>query len=110
VSGTPDLFLALEQGMAREFSAPHQRGSATSEAAAVAIEPRSGTLRRMVLDHLRQCGAHGATDDEMQQALEMNPSTQRPRRVELVDSGLVKETSRTRRTRSGRQAAVWVIA
>jgi hypothetical protein len=98
---TPDLFSAQP---------PHQRGSATSEAAAVAIEPRSGTLRRMVLEHLRACGAQGATDDEIQHALDMNPSTQRPRRIELVNSGLVKETSRTRRTRSGRMATVWVIA
>jgi transcription initiation factor IIE alpha subunit len=76
--------------------------------AAVAIEPNAGTLLRQVLSLLRWRKAYGATDEEMQDHLKMNPSTQRPRRVELVNRKLVVDSGRTRLTRSGRKATVWV--
>ena len=53
---------------------------------------------------------YGATDEEMQTATGMNPSTQRPRRCELVEMGKVMPSYLTRRTKSGRKAVVWVIA
>ena len=37
----------------------------------------------------------------------MNPSTQRPRRVELVRANLVFATTEKRKTKSGRSATVW---
>jgi hypothetical protein len=42
----------------------------------------------------------------MQLALGMNPSTQRPRRIELERRGLVVKDG-TRKTSSGRMAVVW---
>jgi DNA-binding IclR family transcriptional regulator len=51
----------------------------------------------------------GLTDEEMQTRLGMNPSTQRPRRIELARRGLVVEGG-TRRTASGRMATVWRVA
>ena len=66
------------------------------------------TLRRRVLAHLLACGARGATDQEIQDALSMDPSTERPRRVELVDDGLVRPAAAVRPTRSGRAAQVWI--
>ena len=95
-----DLFNRIEP--------PAQRHSRTSIAAAEQIEPRSETLRRAVLDYLRQCGENGATDEQMQESLAMNPSTQRPRRIELVELGLVRDSGRTGLTRSGRKAVLWV--
>jgi hypothetical protein len=89
------------------FDPPAQRHSATSRAAAREIGATAGTLRARVLGHLIECGRLGATDEEMQTALDMNPSTQRPRRIELVAAGLVYDTTATRATRSGRRAAVW---
>lgn len=89
---------------------PRQQHSPTSTEAAEAIEPRADTLRAQVLDYLRMCNVNGATDEEMQLALGMNPSTQRPRRVELVNAGLVVDSGRTRPTASGRAAVVWVVA
>ncbi len=83
--------------------------SGTSEAAADAIEPKAGTLRAEVLAAIRAAN-DGLTDHEMQSALAMNPSTQRPRRVELVEHGLVVDSGRTRCTPSGRQAVVWIVA
>jgi hypothetical protein len=88
--------------------APFQAHSTTSIAAAGRIGKHLGPLRLAVLEFLRGAGAHGATDDEMQVALGMNPSTQRPRRIELAAMGLVTESGARRKTRSGRQAAVWV--
>jgi hypothetical protein len=65
-------------------------------------------MQRRVLDLLRE-NAAGMTDEEQQAALAMNPSTQRPRRIELVRRGLVVEAG-TRKTSSGRMAAVWRCA
>lgn len=91
-----------------DFDVPYQRHSETSRAAAEAIEPDISTLRGQVLAFIRACGAEGATDDEVQVALNMNPSTQRPRRIELWGMGLVSRTDRTRPTRSRREAHVWI--
>ena len=83
--------------------------SETSRAAAEEIRPDTGTLRAKVYHHLVSCGVRGATDDEMQTALDMNPSTQRPRRVELHRAGLVVDSGETRLTRSCRRAVVWRV-
>ena len=87
---------------------PAQRDSHTSMAAAEAIEPKTATLRRAYLNWLRSQGEVGGTDEEAQDALAMGGSTQRPRRVECVQGGLVRDSGRTRKTRSGREAVVWV--
>lgn len=89
---------------------PAQRGSPTSQAAAALIEPTAGTLRAQVLAFLRSECERGATDEEMQIALTMNPSTQRPRRIELEKTGLVLRTAQTRKTTSGRDAVVFIAA
>ena len=83
-------------------------GSETSQRAAEELEGRaSKTLRARVYRFLLSCH-NGATDEEVQYALDMNPSSQRPRRVELVEAGLVRDAGRTRLTRAGRKAVVWV--
>ena len=90
-----------------DWLAPYQRNSVTSLEASLSIEPKAGTLRARVLTFLRDRGAWGATDQEMQSALNMDPSTQRPRRIELAHAGLIVESG-TRETRAGRQAVVWI--
>lgn len=88
--------------------APHVATSATSRAAAASLEPSAmSDAHRLILDLLRNRPA-GLTDEEMQRTLAMNPSTQRPRRVELVRRGLVVEDG-TRPTASGRKASVWKV-
>jgi hypothetical protein len=90
--------------------APAVRGSVTSAQAADSLGPATlNALQSKVLRFLETCGAFGATDEEMQLALGMNPSTQRPRRNELARRGLVVEAG-TRRTASGRMATVWRVA
>ena len=90
--------------------APAVRGSATSAAAADSLGPKTlNAMQVRVLRFLQTCGAFGATDEEMQLALRMNPSTQRPRRGELARRGFVVACG-TRRTASGRVARVWRVA
>ena len=101
----PSLFDVVE----REKLPPHQRHSVTSKCAAVAIASDSATLRESVRRHLVWCGITGATDEEIQNALGMNPSTQRPRRIELVKRGVVVDSGTTRKTTSGRSATVWIV-
>jgi hypothetical protein len=86
--------------------APSARGSATSAAAADSLGPATlNALQRRVLE-LLQATPDGLTDEEMQARLGMNPSTQRPRRIELARRGLIV-TGGTRKTASGRNADVW---
>jgi hypothetical protein len=99
---------------AAELRASHKpalavESSPTSRAAAAKIEPRRNNLQAIVYAYIAACSA-GATDEEIQEGTGMNPSTQRPRRNELVEQGLIVDSGRTRPTRSGRAAVVWVKA
>ena len=87
---------------------PHQMHSPTSRAAAEAIMPSEGSLEEAVYDCIVQAGEHGMTDAEVQTRLGLDGSTQRPRRVRLVEKGLVKDSGETRKTKTGRHAVVWV--
>jgi hypothetical protein len=89
-------------------TAPHQRHSDTSAAAAEAIGPKVPSLRAQLLGWLRERGEYGATDEEIQTALWMAANTQRPRRVELVESGQVRDSGKRRLTSALREAVVWV--
>lgn len=87
---------------------PHQRKSRTSRAAAIAIAPKAGTYRAKVLAWLRERGEEGATDEEGIDATGLASSTYRPRRIECWKGGLVADSGRTRRVRSGKMAVVWI--
>ena len=84
--------------------APFQRHSQTSKAAAKQIEPTAGTLRRLVYDAIR---ARPMTDAELQEALGLEGSTERPRRREVQRAGLIEDSGDRRPTPSGRLAVVW---
>lgn len=89
--------------------APSVAGSATSEAAAEEIAPDAARLRARVYGYLQFVGSTGATDEEMQDALNMVGNTQRPRRTELVDAGKVRDSGLKRKTKANRGAVVWVV-
>lgn len=93
--------------LALTLQPPSVRASRTSAAAADGIRSGSARLRQQVLDLLR-ASPGGLTDEAIQGQLEMNPSTERPRRVELVALGLVVDSGRVGRTASGRSAVLWV--
>jgi hypothetical protein len=85
---------------------PSVAGSVTSAAAADSLDGDTLTyLQRRVFELLKATPG-GLTDEEMADLLAMNPSTQRPRRLELEGLGLVVEAG-TRKNRSGRAATVW---
>lgn len=89
--------------------APSVRGSITSAAAADSLTPKVlNAMQRKVLKLLAET-PDGLTDEEMQRRLQMNPSTQRPRRIELAKLGMVVEAG-TRKTASGRKASVWRVS
>jgi len=79
--------------------------SSTSKAAAEAAKHHAEAWLWKVLQALREYGP--MTDEEQQTLLKLNPSTQRPRRVDLVARGLVEDSQIKRLTRSGRKAVVW---
>ena len=89
--------------------APSVNGSMTSAQAAESMTPKTlNALQRQVLALLQATPA-GLTDEQMQTLLAMNPSTQRPRRIELARRGLIV-TAGTRKTKSNRNADVWRVA
>lgn len=92
----------------RQESLPFQAHSDTSRHAAHDAKPAAPTQRAAVLRLLST--SNGLTDEEIQKRLEMNPSTERPRRIELVNAGLVRDSGRCAKTTSGRWATVWEVA
>ncbi|MGD9539065.1 MAG: hypothetical protein AB7P52_17670 [Alphaproteobacteria bacterium] len=76
-------------------------------AAAEAIAPDLPRLRRLVLGAIREAGAAGLTADECAVRLKLSPFTTRPRCTELKEAGLIKDSGRRRKNRSGHGATVW---
>jgi len=100
----------FDGGKITPIAPPCQAHSETSREAAESILESCNRLQKEVYEVILSRGEHGATDDEIQVALEMNPSTQRPRRIELDKKGLIRSTETKRKTRTGRKATVWVAA
>ncbi len=90
-------------------SAPYQSHSETSKEAADKIVPHINRCHRKILEHLENVGALGATDQELETATGMAGNTARPRRIELLKLGLIRDSGKTRETFSGRKATVWVV-
>jgi hypothetical protein len=86
---------------------PFQTHSLTSYEAALAMAGSSTSLKAKVMEWLI---VHGpATDKQMQEGLNMGGSTQRPRRVELFQAGLIQEVDKVKQT-NGRRATRWGVA
>jgi len=85
---------------------PYQAHSETSRTAAEGMRSTAVTDRELVL-RLLKGKLGGMTDEEIQRKLKLNPSTERPRRIELVQAGKVRDSGRRRNTASGRPAAIW---
>lgn len=86
----------------------HVAHSRTSREAAQSIKDATGNLEKIVLDYLVSQGDYGATDHEIDSALEPE-STLRPRRVGLHKKGQVEDSGERRQTKSGRWATVWRV-
>jgi len=88
-------------------SAPYVRGSETSKAASKGVRSRVLNLRERVFNYIAFAGP--CTDEQIAEALDMNPSTARPRRIELVNEGRVADSGRKIATKSGSLAVAWKI-
>ncbi len=84
--------------------APHVETDTSIEAAGSIGFSQRTKLQMRVLEAIRQ---QARTDEELQRDLGMAANTERPRRRELALLGLIEDTGKRRRTRSGRHAIVW---
>ena len=89
------------------YGVPFQRHSGTSKAAAAALRG-SQTLRALVYEAIASSGDRGMTDPEAQAHRGLSGSTQRPRRVRLVELGLVRDSGNRRASEARRLCTVWV--
>jgi hypothetical protein len=79
-----------------------------SAAAKEAITHKLPELRHRVLSAL-VLHPYGLTDEELQDVCRMEPNTERPRRRELVQAGLVMDSGRRRPLKSGKAGTVWQV-
>lgn len=68
----------------------------------------TATLRAVALRHLRRAGVNGLIDDEGGALMKCDRLTFGRRRVELVASGLAKDSGRRRHNKRGQECVVWV--
>lgn len=84
--------------------------AATSKQAAERHLPRSGTKRHRIFDMIRDRGETGATDDEIEQTLELLHQSASAGRNTLATDGWIVDSGQRRPTRSGNPAIVWVLS
>lgn len=88
---------------------PFNRGSLTSELAAISKEATREVDEQRVMRALRAAGDAGLMDDDLEVWLGMTHQSVSARRNGLVRKGLVCDSGRTRQTRSRRKAVVWIV-
>lgn len=89
------------------------RRQSTSAEAYESIRPHLNAQEKQVMDEFDAWSKTkwiGLTDEECQGVTGLSPSSQRPRRIALVDAGRLKDSGLTRKTSSGRSAIVWAVA
>jgi hypothetical protein len=79
----------------------------TSIAAATNALPRTGTIRRKVYEYFLLKGLRGATDQEVEIALQISGNTLRPTRGSLVKDGYLIDTGTTRKNYNEQDCIVW---
>ena len=87
---------------------PHVRRS-TSWEAAVSLQPQVSRLASEVLVYIEECGAQGASSDEIEIGLKMRHQTCSARIRELFLKGQIRDSGLQRFTRSGRKAICWTV-
>ena len=104
-----DLARAYQKAR-RSIDDPPSNGVPTSNAAAASVKPITGRQRRMMLGYFQRHGVD-YTDEELMIYLHdvISPNAIRPRRGELVEAGMIRDSGVRRKTQSGRQAIVWII-
>jgi hypothetical protein len=80
----------------------------TSEIAARMAEGFRVNMENRIYAYLRDCGKNGATDQEIQDDLNIEGNSERPTRRRMERDRRVRRTTRWRPTRANRPAIVWV--
>ena len=83
---------------------------ATSIQAQIKVSPRMSEIRARVYQFIVDCMERGATDQEMQFALNMSGDTLRPARGKLLKDGLIYDSGKTRKNANGNDCIVWVVS
>lgn len=67
--------------------------------------------RQRVLEAFKRAGSRGLTDQELDTVTpkSFSENTSRPRRIDLLADGFLKDSGMRRPTRFGRPAIVWVV-
>ena len=79
----------------------------TSQAAALHVLPKSGSIRAKVYEYILRQGMRGATDYEIQKYLRIDGNTVRPSRITLFKDDLIVDAGITRPNDAGNQCTVW---
>lgn len=87
---------------------PSVKGSDTSKAAAESVKHDAKHLRAACYVHVLASGEVGVTCDEVETIMDGRHQTISPRIRELVSEGRIIDSGRRRKTRSGRNAAVYI--
>jgi hypothetical protein len=95
----------IDKRLVRITMLPPHNSAPTSIEAARAIKPLTGRLLKLVHGCIVKAGKRGMTDFEIQTALKMEGSTERPRRVTLAKLGLIEQHGV--RKHGKRNAQVW---
>jgi len=83
---------------------------ATSKAAYKKALPTFGSKRARVYQYIFDQQERGATDQEIQAALNMPGDTLRPTRLSLLKDDLIYESGKTRQNQNGNDCIVWVVS
>jgi len=99
-----DVLLAMAN-----FKEENERCVMMSKRAYAAFEEFATTVTGRIFDLLCSRGQIGATDDEMEEALNILHQTVNPCRQLLHKEGWIKQNGKERPTRSGCSACVWIV-
>jgi len=83
---------------------------ATSVAAYEKARPKFGSNRARVYQQILDKQEYGATDQELQQALNLSGDTLRPARLSLLKENLIYDSGKTRQNANGNECIVWVVS
>jgi hypothetical protein len=88
-------------------NAPGYSNPTTSKDAAASVADRAPKLRNRILGELQVRADFGATCDELEQAFDLSHQTVSARLREMALGGLIVDSEKKRKTRTGRRAIVW---
>lgn len=101
--------LSMDEALRTDHAFVRRDAKPTSVMAALLTLPRTRTRRMAVLEAIAWAGEEGRTDDELILEMGIPHQSVGPRRLELVESGWIEDSTRRRKTRTGADAIVWVL-